>query len=385
VATVEDLLDVGGGAGQPFVLNITGENAADLKSVSAQLVDRLKNNPDLKDVDQSYRAGAEELRWVLDSTKTQELGVSSAEAGHELRLLIAGDTPAKFHTDGREYDVRVRLSPQDRDLRASFARITVPNLNHRMIPLTAVAREITSETPAKIERENRKRFIQVSADVSPGGHGLSAAIQETKRLFESGELKLPPGIHYEFSGQTKDFQELLNSVFLAVGLSVFAMYLVLASLYESFFVPLSIMLVLPLAVCGAFYGLGVTHSHLDIYSMIGCVLLMGVAAKNSILLVDYIQEGLREGKSLNEAILNAGRVRLRPILMTSFALIAGMLPMALPFQESSRQRAPMAIAVIGGVITSTLLTLVVVPAAYEYILMLQNWVLARFKKLIQKA
>jgi len=164
-----------------------------------------------------------------------------------------------------------------------------------------------------------------------------------------------------------------------VSLSIFAMYLVLASLYESFFVPLSIMLVLPLAICGAFYGLGITHSHLDIYSMIGCVLLMGVAAKNSILLVDYIQEGLREGKSLRDSILKAGQVRLRPILMTSFALIAGMLPMAFPLQESARQRAPMAIAVIGGLITSTLLTLVVVPAAYEYILRLQGFVLGKLR------
>jgi HAE1 family hydrophobic/amphiphilic exporter-1 len=384
IVSVEDLLDIGGGAGQPFVLNITGENVEDLKKVSGDLVERLKKDPDLKDVDRSYRAGASELRWVLDPIMTQEFGVSSAEAGHELRLLIAGDTPAKFHTEGREYNIRVRLIPKDRDLRTSFSRITVPNLNHRMIPLTSVAREVSSETPAKIERENRKKFIQVSADVSGAGRGLSAAIQDTKHLLDSGELKLPSGVHYEFSGETKDFEELLSSVLLAVGLSVFAMYLVLASLYESFFVPLSIMLVLPLAVCGAFYALGVTHSHLDIYSMIGCVLLMGVAAKNSILLVDYIQEGLREGKNLRDSILNAGRVRLRPILMTSFALIAGMLPMALPLQESARQRAPMAIAVIGGVITSTLLTLVVVPAAYEYILRFQNWVLGLFKGVLHK-
>jgi len=379
IATVEDLLDIGGGAGQPFVLNVTGENAEDLKAVSSALVERLRKNPDLKDVDQSYRAGASELRWVLDPARTQEFGVSSAEAGHELRLLVAGETPAKFHAQGREYDIRVRLRPEDRDLRVSAPRITVPNLNHRMIPLTSVANPLTAETPAKIERENRKRFIQISAAVAENGRGLSAALQETKRLFESGELKVPPGIHFEFSGQTKDFQELLNSVLLAVSLSIFAMYLVLASLYESFFVPLSIMLVLPLAICGAFYGLGITHSHLDIYSMIGCVLLMGVAAKNSILLVDYIQEGLREGKSLRDSILKAGQVRLRPILMTSFALIAGMLPMAFPLQESARQRAPMAIAVIGGLITSTLLTLVVVPAAYEYILRLQGFVLGKLR------
>jgi HAE1 family hydrophobic/amphiphilic exporter-1 len=156
------------------------------------------------------------------------------------------------------------------------------------------------------------------------------------------------------------------------------MYLVLASLYESFFIPFSIMLVLPLAVCGAFYALGITGSSLDIYSCVGCVLLLGVAAKNSILLVDYIHEGVREGRDLKAAILRAGEIRLRPILMTSFALIAGMLPMALPFQEAAKSRAPMAIAVIGGVVSSTLLTLVVVPAAYRYILRFEGFVLRVF-------
>jgi HAE1 family hydrophobic/amphiphilic exporter-1 len=144
-----------------------------------------------------------------------------------------------------------------------------------------------------------------------------------------------------------------------------AMYLVLASLYESFFVPLAIMLVLPLAVCGAFYGLWLTHSTLDIYSMIGCILLMGVAAKNSILLVDNIQAAIRAGEDVTVAIRRASDLRFR--------LIAGMLPLALPLQEAGRGQAPMAIAVIGGVISSTLLTLVVVPTAYGFILKFESW------------
>ena len=368
ISRTEDMMDIGGGAGQPFSINITGENMEELKQVTAELVERLKKDPDLKDVDRSYRAGANEIRWIFDPVKAEEFGISSAEAGQELRLLLAGSTPAHYHEEGREYDVRVRLKPEQRDLRETFPKIYLPNLNHRLIPITDVAKQVVVETPAKIQRENRKRYISISADINPKGRGLSAALEDTKRLFDSGELKHSPGIRYELSGQTKDFQELLNSVILAVSLSIGAMFLVPASLYESFFVPLAIMLVLPLAICGAFYGLGITGSNLDIYSMIGCVLLMGVAAKNSILLVDYIQEGVRAGKSVRDSIMSAGKNRLRPIMMTSFALIAGMLPMAISIQESARQRAPMAIAVISGVVTSTLLTLVVVPAAYEYIL-----------------
>jgi hydrophobic/amphiphilic exporter-1 (mainly G- bacteria), HAE1 family len=133
------------------------------------------------------------------------------------------------------------------------------------------------------------------------------SLSETRRLFSSGEIKLPPGVTYEFSGQTKDFQDLLSKAILAALLSIIAMYLVLASLYDSFFVPLSIMLVLPLAICGAFYALWVTHSVLDIYSMVGCILLLGVAAKNSILLVDYVQTGRREGLALAAALRRAGK------------------------------------------------------------------------------
>ena len=209
---------------------------------------------------------------------------------------------------------------------------------------------------------------------------MSKAVQEIRHLFDSGAVKLPPGAHYEFVGQTKDFQDLMVNMITALALAIAFMYLILSSLYESFFIPFSIMLVLPLAACGAFFALGLTGSTLDIYSIIGCVLLLGVAAKNSILLVDYINQGLKQGKDLRTAILTAGKVRLRPILMTSFALIAGMLPVAIGLTESSKQRTSMGIAVIGGLISSTLLTLVVVPAAYQYIEIFQSRVLARFRR-----
>lgn len=371
---VEELLDIGGGAGQPFVLKITGEDLDQLKAVSGQLVERLKRDPDLKDVDRSYRAGAQELRLTFDPRRVREYGLSTAEVGRELRLLLSGTVAAQLHDGGRQYDVRVRLAPDQRDLSKSFRHLSVPNLNHRLLPLSAVATREEVQGPAVIQRQDRERFIEVSADVNPNGRGLAAALQETRRLFDSGEISLPPGVHYAFAGQTADFEELLGNALLAVVLSVGFMYLVLASLYESFFVPLSIMLVLPLAVCGAFYALALAHAGLDIYSMIGCILLFGVAAKNSILLVDHIQQGLRAGRDLRTAILHAGEVRLRPILMTSFALIAGMLPVAFPSAESAQQRTGMAIAVMGGIVSSTLLTLLVVPAAYRYLVAIERGV-----------
>jgi HAE1 family hydrophobic/amphiphilic exporter-1 len=373
-AQITDLLDVGGGAGHPYQVKVTGENLENVRAVASRLIESLRHETDLKDLTETYRAGGKELRWVVDPQKAREQGASSAEVGNEIRSLITGARPARLHdltsSGGRDYAVHVRLNPKE----LSFSDLLVPNMNHQMIPLTAVARRLESETPAAIEREDRKPFIEVDAELDPHGKGLAVALDKTKELFASGRLELPPGVQYEFSGQTKDFQDLLANVILAGALSILAMYLVLASLYESFFVPFSIMLVLPLAICGAFYGLWVTGSNLDIYSMIGCILLMGVAAKNSILLVDSIQAGIQSGLSSAAAITRAGEARFRPIIMTSFALIAGMLPLALPLREASRGQAPMAIAVIGGVVSSTLLTLVVVPAAYGYVARFEAWV-----------
>jgi HAE1 family hydrophobic/amphiphilic exporter-1 len=331
----------------------------------------------LKDVVSSYRSGAPELQVRIEPAKAEKLGVSGNEVGQELRLLLAGTAPTKFHSGGEQYDVLVRLEKNQRDFVKDFGQILVPNLNHRLIPLSSVAQPRLEKSPSNISRESRKRFIEVSADVDVKGRGLAHAMQYTEELFRSGKIKLPPEVGYEFAGQTKDFQDLIANMRIAIGLSVGLMYLVLATLYESFFTPFAIMLVLPLAICGAFYGLYLTHAPLEINYMIGCILLLGVAAKNSILLVDRIQEELQSGSDLNTAIMNAGRVRLRPIMMTSFALIAGMLPVAVTWEEAGKQRSGMAIAVIGGLVTSTLLTLVVVPAVYKYIQRFQVWVVKK--------
>lgn len=180
-------------------------------------------------------------------------------------------------------------------------------------------------------------------------------------------------MRYQFVGQAENFQELMSNMIVAAGLGTMFIYFVLASLYESFVTPLTIMLVLPLAICGAFYALAITGSSLDLFSMIGCIMLLGVATKNSILLVDYANQQVRQGMSLSEAIIASGKARLRPILMTSFALIAGMVPLAIGLNEASKQRTSMGISVIGGLISSTLLTLVVIPAAYTYIERFRVW------------
>jgi len=228
---------------------------------------------------------------------------------------------------------------------------------------------------AAINRENRGRYVSIEADIASNGPGMGGVITDINKMFESKEIPLPEGVTYRFVGQAENFQELGTSIKWAGILGLIFIYLVLASLYESIMTPLTIMLVIPLAVFGGFFGLFVMQSTLDLFSMIGCVMLMGLATKNSIIMVDYINQKLADGVELTEAVIQGSKTRLRPILMTSFALIAGMLPVAIGLNEASSQRKSLGIAVVGGVLISTLLTLVVIPAVFSYIERARRWML----------
>lgn len=377
---VQDVSGIGGQQ-QPFLVNITGPELGEIEKVALALYEKIKHHPDLKDVDISYRPGKPELRVIIDKARAEQLGVSSTIIGQELRTLIEGVVVAQFREAGREYDIRVRLREEQRNLKENFQKTLVPNINNRLVRLADVARLVETEGPSTIYRQNRGRYIQVSAGLAPNGRGgMGKAIEDIKRILGT-EIPLPPGVRFDFVGQAESFQDLANSMLLAAGLATLFIFFVLASLYESFITPLAIMLVLPLAVCGAFYALAFTGASFDIFSMIGCIMLLGIATKNSILLVDYTNQLMGRGTEMRQAIVEAGKTRLRPILMTSIALIAGMLPVAIGLNEASKQRTSMGISVIGGLISSTLLTLVVVPAAYAYIEALRKWLTRLFLRI----
>jgi HAE1 family hydrophobic/amphiphilic exporter-1 len=371
--TVKDVDYVGGGT-RPFTLNIVGQDMETVEKVAAKVMAKLKDHPALLDVDTSYRPGKPEYQIQVDLDQAQRMGVSSSQVGQELRAQVEGVTPAKFRENGLEYDVRVRMKPEQRDLEKSFNRLLVPNMNQRLVELKRVAKAQATTGPASIDRENRGRYVQIQADLAPGGPGMGGVINDLSGWFaKGGELELPAGVTYRFVGQAENFQELVTSMAIAALLGLIFIYLVLSSLYESFFTPFTIMMVIPLAACGAFFGLYVGHKSLDLYSMIGCIMLMGLATKNSIILVDYINQLLETGMSIKESIIEAGRVRLRPILMTSFALIAGMVPVAIGLNEVSNQRSSLGVAVIGGVISSTFLTLIVIPSVFAYMESARRW------------
>lgn len=374
---VKDYDAVGGGQ-RPFNLNIVGDNMEDLEKYSKEIFTKLKDHPALKDVDYTQRPGKPEFQVVPDREKAERLGVSTTLLGSELRTMIEGSTPAVFREKGEEYDIRVRLKEEQRDLKAAFKSTYVPNINNRLIRLESVATPKDTVGPANINRQDRGRYIQISADIAPDGPGMGGAIQDIHRIFKD-EIKLPGNMKYQFVGQAENFAELITNMMIAAALGILFIYFVLASLYESFVTPFTIMLVLPLAACGAFYGLFIAGASLDLFSMIGCIMLLGVATKNSILLVDTTNHLIANGKPMDQAIIEAGKTRLRPILMTSIALIAGMIPIAIGLNEASKQRTSMGIAVIGGLVSSTLLTLVVIPAAYSYIERFRLWAGGKLK------
>lgn len=378
---VKDFDAVGGGI-RPFNLNILGNDMKVLDEYTQKLAAYMRTSKALKDVDTNYRSGKPEFQIVPNKQRMETLGISSVGLGQELRAQIEGVEAAKFREKGVEYDIRVRLQENQRDLQQNYAKTAIPNINGRLIRLADVSAPLETKGPTKINRMNRNRYIQINADIAPNAD-LEGLMSDLKKKFVNDpELKLPPGTTFAFVGQAEDFQEMNSGMMMAMGLGTLFIFLVLASLYESFITPITIMLAMPLAIAGSFVALAVTRESLNIFSMIGMVMLMGVSAKNSILLVDFANHLVREGKSRTEAMITAGRTRLRPILMTTMALIAGMIPLAIGLNEASKQRTSMGVGIIGGLISSTILTLVVVPAAWMYLDRFRVWSNLFVKKLV---
>lgn len=374
-------IDIGGGGMKVFNLVIRGDNLDELNTYVEKVKPRIAQVPGLADVDTNYRTGKPEFHVVFDRNKSESLGVSTVTAGAELRARVDGIVPATYRKSGNEYDIRVRLREEDRDLKGEFNSTSVPNQNFNMIPLSRVSKAEEVKTFSQINRLNKGRYVMIDANMAPGGNLGDATVAIEKLLKEDPEYKMPATLSYEFIGQAQDFQELIANMLMAMGLGVLLIYLVLSSLYESFITPITILSALPLAITGALLALLVTGKSIDLFSMIGIVMLLGVVAKNSILVVDYTNVLMEEGMERTAALIKACKTRLRPILMTSFALIGGTIPIAIGLNEASAQRTSMGTAIIGGLISSTFLTLLVVPALFGYVDDFKNWTSRLVKRL----
>ncbi|HEX7672945.1 MAG TPA: efflux RND transporter permease subunit [Bdellovibrio sp.] len=365
--------DATGGMGQqPFILNIISADPKELEAAGTKMFEALKKDPRLKDVDSNFRPGKPELQVHVKPGAAKAYGINTKTMGQELRAQVEGFTPAKFREKGREYDVRVRLVEDQRDLKKTFNEVYVPNVNHKLVRLSDVANGDLTSGPASIERMDRGRYIQITAGLAPGA-GLSDVVNDAVKMMTTGDTAFSSNVRYNFGGDAENMQELAGSTMLALGFAVMFIYLILASLYESFITPITIMVALPLALAGAFFGLYLAHEILSLFAVFGFFMLIGVAGKNGILLVDFTKQMMTEGKTRTEALVMAGKTRLRPILMTSFALIAGTLPVAIGMNAASKSRTAMGVAIIGGILSSTILTLIVVPAVFTYVDRFRIW------------
>jgi HAE1 family hydrophobic/amphiphilic exporter-1 len=317
----------------------------------------------------------------VDRSLASSLGVGVAEVAQALRIAFAGvDAGDWIDAAGETHDVVVRLAPEARERPADLEQLpivvspAVPSGGApELVPLGQIARVEAGAGPAQIEHVDGDPVVSVGANVVDRPLGeVSSAI--AARL---AELPLPPGYRVAFGGQVEDQQQVFVDVFAALGLAVMLMYLVLVAQFNSFVDPLAILLSLPLSFIGVVAALIITGDTLNLMSLIGIILLMGVVAKNAILLLDFAKWSREAGADRRTALVEAGRIRLRPIVMTTMALVAGMMPVALGLGEGADFRAPLGRAVIGGVLTSTLLTLLVIPTIYEILDDIRGWAAAR--------
>ncbi len=353
----------GGRKNSDVQLEIRGPELDRLEQTASAVLEHMRRTPGYADPDTTYDKNKPEVSVAIKRDRAADLGVDPLAVATTVRALVGGADVTKFRAEGDRYDVAVRLLEPFRSRPGDVEKLSVRNDRGQLIRLQNVARVEERSGPVQIDRFNRTRQITVLANLQRDKKVLGEATAELNRLVQA--MGMPAGYTYGFAGQADTMRESFESLLFALFMAVVIIYMVLASQFESFVHPFTIMLSLPLSLVGALGALVATQQTINIYTMIGIIMLMGLVTKNAILLVDYTNTlRAREGLDREAALLKAGPTRLRPILMTTLAMIFGMLPIAVGTGAGSESRAPMAIAVIGGLTTSTLLTLVVVPAVY---------------------
>ncbi|MGE3842807.1 MAG: efflux RND transporter permease subunit, partial [Vicinamibacterales bacterium] len=362
-------------------LQLQGPDSRELIRLANLVMSEVKQVSGAVDVGLSTRGEKPEISVVMDRGLAGSLGVTVGQVAQALRPAFAGiDAGDWVDPSGETRDVTVRLTPESRqnvgDLSLLPILVRGPEGRLSSVPLGQVAQISSGIGPTRVDHLNRERVISVQANTQ--GRSLTEVTGDiTARL---ANLSLPPGYVITQGGETEDQQEVFTQILFALAIAVLLMYFVLVVQFGSFLDPLAIMLSLPLSLIGVMLALLVMGSELNIMSMIGVILLMGIVAKNAILLIDFAKWSEESGMSRRMALIEAGRVRLRPILMTTFALIAGMIPIASGAGEGADFRAPLGQAVIGGVITSTVLTLLVIPTFYEILSEWRDWLSGRISE-----
>jgi HAE1 family hydrophobic/amphiphilic exporter-1 len=378
------LMDAVGGQKQ-LEFSLQGQDLRELERLTQTVLEQITPIPGLVDLDSSAKPGRPTIAVQVNREAAADLGLNVNQIGAALRALVAGDTVGNWRaSDDQTYDVKVRLAPEARqDMgnleRLPFALGQASDGSARVIRLNQVATLVEGTGSSQINRRDLMREVTITANV----HGRSVGEVSADIRQALTATHFPPGYRYRFGGATKNMEESFGYAISALAMAIIFIYMILASQFKSFFQPLALMTSLPLTLIGVVLALMLFGSSLSMFSIIGIVMLMGLVTKNAILLLDFAIRAREDGQDADgrpvpgmareQALLTAAQVRLRPILMTTLAMIFGMVPLAFALSEGSEQRAPMGQAVIGGIITSSLLTLVVVPVAYCYLDDFANW------------
>ncbi|HYH05533.1 MAG TPA: efflux RND transporter permease subunit [Thermoanaerobaculia bacterium] len=360
-AVVQDLSQQGFTAqrGFPIEFSVRGPEWEKLTELSNDMREKLAASGFATDVDTDYQVGMPELRIVPDRDRAADLGVPVEQVATSINALVGGVRTGKYSSGGRRIDVRTRLLAKQRTRPEDLSRLRVRTASGDLIPMSALVKEEERPALQSVTRRDRERAISIYGNVAPG-----KSQNEALAFVEQISKDLPPGYRAVLGGSSVAFRESMGQLMFALVLGVIVAYMVLASQFNSFLHPVTVLSILPLSIAGAAFALLVTGKTLNIFSMIGLLLLMGIAKKNSIILVDYAVQKQGEGATAHEAMLKAGPVRLRPILMTSLATMMAAIPPALALGPGAETRGPMAVAIIGGLVISTALSLLVVPAFF---------------------
>ncbi|MBF0542934.1 MAG: efflux RND transporter permease subunit [Candidatus Riflebacteria bacterium] len=361
----DDVAGSGGMSNRPVQYALLGPDFDELTNISEKLVSWMKQTPGLVDVDTSLEPGQPELRIFLSRDRMESLGVNLSQLANTVNLLVSGEQAiGQFKDRGKQYDIKVRLDKSFREYPEDVQNLWVrTNDGRNLISLSNVANVKKESGPGKINHLNRSRQITVASNIE--GNMSQGEAMEKVRI--EAEKLIKTGYQGKFMGFSKEMITSIKNLLFALFIAIVLIYMLLASQFEHFIHPLTIMMALPMSAIGAVSALYLTGMRISILSLIGIIMLMGLVTKNGILLVEFINQCRRKGMEKEEAILTAGPIRMRPILMTSAATIGGMIPIAISTGAGAEIRSPMAICVIGGMLTSTLLTLIVVPVVYSLV------------------
>jgi hydrophobe/amphiphile efflux-1 (HAE1) family protein len=370
--------DINNGARKPVQIDFVGPDSRKLMEITNQFMDKLRQVKGAVDVGLSEQDPKDELQIELNRGLANSMGISAGDAAQSLRVAFAGIEVGDWvDPTGETRDVAVRLHPEDRVSPENIERLPIAVTGtNQMVPLDQIAKITMGKGPATIRHKNGKRMVSVAANVE--GRSTGEVIEEARKL--AANMPYPPGFGMDVGGSGKDQKEVFGAMGIALVSGIGLMYLVLVMQFGSFTAPGAVMLSLPLSLIGVVVGLLLTGGTLNLMSFIGVIMLMGLVAKNAILLLDAARKREEEGFGREDALMHAGRMRLRPILMTTFALIAGMMPVAIGMGEGGEFYRPMAVAIIGGTITSTMLTLLVVPTFYDSIEIAKDRMIAKYHR-----